>query len=141
MTAPALKVEDSPLAEPALSRYRWTICALLFFATTINYIDRQILGLLAPTLSKDIGWNEEQYGAIVSWFSVAYALGFLFAGRVMDRFGTKRGFAGSIVVWSVAAMSTAFARTGAGFSAARFALGLGESGNFPASIKTIAEWF
>ena len=124
-----------------IGRYRWTICALLFFATTINYIDRQILGILAPTLSKDIGWNEEQYGAIVSWFSVAYALGFLFAGRIMDRFGTRRGFAGSIVVWSMSAMSTAFARTAGQFSAARFALGIGESGNFPASIKTVAEWF
>jgi len=124
-----------------IGRYRWTICALLFFATTINYIDRQILGLLAPTLQRDIGWNEQQYGDIVSWFSVAYALGFLVAGRIMDRFGTRRGFAGSIVVWSLSAMSTALAHTAAGFSAARFALGLGESGNFPASIKTVAEWF
>jgi ACS family hexuronate transporter-like MFS transporter len=121
--------------------YRWTICALLFVATTINYIDRQILGLLAPTLGRDIGWNEQQYGAIVSWFSVAYALGFLVAGRIMDRFGTRRGLAGSIIVWSIAAMSTALARTANGFAAARFALGLGESGNFPASIKTVAEWF
>jgi MFS transporter, ACS family, aldohexuronate transporter len=124
-----------------IGRYRWTICALLFFATTINYVDRQILGLLAPTLSRDIGWNEQQYADVVSWFSLAYALGFLVAGRVMDRFGTKRGFAGSIVIWSIAAMSTALARTTAAFSAARFALGLGESGNFPASIKTVAEWF
>jgi MFS transporter, ACS family, hexuronate transporter len=121
--------------------YRWTICALLFVATTINYIDRQVLGLLAPTLGREIGWNEQQYAAIVSWFSAAYALGFLFAGRIMDRFGTRRGLAGSIVVWSLAAMSTALARTVNGFAAARFALGLGESGNFPASIKTVAEWF
>ena len=121
--------------------YRWTICALLFVATTINYIDRQVLGLLAPTLGREIGWNEQQYGAIVSWFSVAYALGFLVAGRIMDRFGTRRGLAGSIIVWSIAAMSTALARTANGFAAARFALGLGESGNFPASIKTVAEWF
>ena len=121
--------------------YRWTICALLFVATTINYIDRQVLGLLAPTLGREIGWNEQQYGDIVSWFSVAYALGFLVAGRIMDRFGTRRGLAGSIIVWSIAAMSTALARTANGFSAARFALGLGESGNFPASIKTVAEWF
>src|SRR3954468_17026395 len=74
-----------------IGRYRWTICALLFFATTINYVDRQILGLLAPTLGKEIGWNEQEYGNIVSWFSIAYALGFLVAGRMMDRFGTRKG--------------------------------------------------
>jgi MFS transporter, ACS family, hexuronate transporter len=124
-----------------IGRYRWTICALLFFATTINYVDRQILGLLAPTLGKEIGWNEQEYGNIVSWFSIAYALGFLVAGRMMDRFGTRRGLAASVIAWSIAAMSTALARTANGFAAARFALGLGESGNFPASIKTVAEWF
>jgi ACS family hexuronate transporter-like MFS transporter len=124
-----------------VGHYRWTICALLFFATTINYIDRQVLGILAPTLQKDLGWNEQQFGDIVSWFTIAYALGFLVVGRIMDRVGTRRGFAGAIVIWSVAAMAHAFARTAAGFSAARFALGLGESGNFPASLKTVAEWF
>lgn len=124
-----------------IGHYRWTICALLFFATTINYIDRQVLGILGPTLQHDLGWNEQQFGDVVSWFTIAYAIGFLFAGRIMDRLGTRRGFAGSIVVWSVAAMAHAMARTAAGFSAARFALGLGESGNFPASIKTVAEWF
>jgi MFS transporter, ACS family, hexuronate transporter len=124
-----------------IGRYRWTICALLFFATTINYVDRQILGLLAPTLGKEIGWNEQEYGNIVSWFSIAYALGFLVAGRMMDRFGTRKGLAASVIAWSIAAMSTALARTANGFAAARFALGLGESGNFPASIKTVAEWF
>jgi ACS family hexuronate transporter-like MFS transporter len=121
--------------------YRWTICALLFFATTINYVDRQVLGILAPTLQREIGWNEQQYGALTSWFTLAYALGFLGAGRIMDRIGTRKGLAMSVVVWSIAAMSTALARTIGGFSAARFALGLGESGNFPASIKTVAEWF
>jgi MFS transporter, ACS family, aldohexuronate transporter len=124
-----------------IGRYRWTICALLFFATTINYIDRQVLGILGPTLQRDLGWNEQQFGDVVSWFTIAYAIGFLAAGRLMDRLGTRRGFAGSIVVWSIAAMGHAFARTATGFSAARFALGLGESGNFPASIKTVAEWF
>ncbi len=124
-----------------IGRYRWTICALLFFATTINYIDRQVLGILGPTLQRDLGWNEQQFGDVVSWFTVGYALGFLVVGRIMDRIGTRRGFASSIVIWSVAAMAHAFARTATGFSAARFALGLGESGNFPASIKTVAEWF
>jgi len=124
-----------------IGRYRWTICALLFFATTINYIDRQILGILAPVLQREVGWTEAQYGAIVSWFTLAYAVGFLGAGRIMDRIGTRAGFASAIVVWSIAAMSHALARTSAGFSAARFALGLGESGNFPGAIKTVAEWF
>ena len=125
----------------AVGRYRWTICALLFFATTINYVDRQVLGILAPTLQRELGWTESQYGAIVSWFSFAYALGFLFAGRLMDRIGERKGFAAAMVTWSVAAMAHALAATATGFSAARFALGIGESGNFPAAIKTVAEWF
>lgn len=124
-----------------IGRYRWIICALLFCATTINYMDRQVLGILAPTLQRQIGWTEAQYGAIISWFTVAYAIGLLFAGRVMDRLGVRRGFALAIVTWSVAAMSHALARTANAFAAARFALGLGESGNFPASIKAVAEWF
>jgi len=128
-------------ALPTIGRYRWTICGLLFFATTINYIDRQVLGILAPTLQREIGWSEAQYGAIVSWFTLAYAIGFLGAGRIMDRFGTRAGYGVSIVVWSLAAMSHAFARTAGGFSVARAALGFGESGNFPGAIKTVAEWF
>ena len=124
-----------------VGRYRWTICALLFFATTINYVDRQVLGLLAPLLQKEIGWNEADYAAIVSWFTAAYALGFLGVGRLMDRFGTRKGMAWSIVTWSIAGMSHALASTVGGFSAARFALGLGESGNFPGAIATVAEWF
>jgi ACS family hexuronate transporter-like MFS transporter len=117
------------------------ICALLFFATTINYMDRQVLGILAPTLQRELGWSEVQYGAIVSWFTIAYALGLLVAGRIMDRIGVRRGLAVAIVTWSIAAMSHALARTANAFAAARFALGLGESGNFPASIKAVAEWF
>lgn len=121
--------------------YRWTICALLFFATTINYIDRQVLGILAPTLSRELGWSESQYGNIVSWFSFAYALGFLGMGRLLDRIGVRAGFALSIVAWSTAAIAHALARTAAGFSYARAALGLGESGNFPGAIKATADWF
>jgi ACS family hexuronate transporter-like MFS transporter len=121
--------------------YRWTICAMLFFATTVNYIDRQVFGILAPLLEDEIGWSEAQYGAIVSWFSFAYGFGFLAMGRLLDRFGVRRGFAFAIVAWSIAAMAHAVARTAAGFSIARAALGLGESGNFPAAIKTVAEWF
>ena len=121
--------------------YRWTICALLFVVTTINYVDRQVLGILAPTLQHELHWSESQYGDVVSWFSLVYAFGFLIAGRWLDRVGVRRGFATAVVVWSLAAMGHAFARTTAAFSAARAFLGLGESANFPGAIKTVAEWF
>ena len=121
--------------------YRWTICGLLFVATTINYIDRQVLGILAPTLQRELHWSEADYGDIVSWFSFAYAFGFLIAGRVMDWIGVRRGLAAAVIAWSVAAIGHAFARTAAGFSFARAMLGLGESAIFPGSIKTVAEWF
>ena len=121
--------------------HRWTIVALLFFATTISYVDRQVLGILAPTLQSELHWSETDYAAIVSWFSFAYGFSLLFAGRVMDWLGSRRGFTLSIVVWSLAAMGHALARTVAGFSIARAALGIGESGNFPGANKTIAEWF
>jgi ACS family hexuronate transporter-like MFS transporter len=127
----------------AIGRYRWVICALLFFATTINYIDRQVLGILATdaTFKSAIGWNEAQYGYVNTAFQAAYALGLLLVGRLMDRFGTRKGFSFAIVFWSVAAMCHSLARSAFGFGSARFALGLGEAGNFPASIKTVAEWF
>lgn len=132
----------TPLVPPPKSfGYRWTVCALIFFATTINYIDRQVLGILAPTLQREIGWSEADYGKITAWFSFAYAIGFLFAGRIMDRIGVKKGYAIAVVAWSLAAMATALAKTAGGFSIARAALGLGESGNFPGAIKATAEWF
>ena len=124
-----------------IGHYRWTICALLFFATTMNYVDRQILGLLAPVLQKSIGWNEVQYGYIVTAFQAAYALGLLLMGWLMDWIGARAGYAISIVIWSLSAMAHALARTPFGFGMARFTLGLGEAGNFPAGIKTVAEWF
>lgn len=151
---------------------RWGICALLFFATTINYIDRQVLGLLKGPLQSEFAFTERDYAAIVFSFQLAYAVGLLLAGRVMDKLGTRRGFAVAVGVWSVAAMAHAAANwfpglffptlllsdptaksatfapsivlllgAAAGFAAARFALGLGEAGNFPAAIKTVAEWF
>lgn len=137
----AAGASGAPLAPERRIGYRWTICALLFAATTINYVDRQVLGILAPTLQREIGWSEAQYGVIVSWFSLAYGVGLLVVGRVMDWIGARRGFAAALVVWSLAAMGHALARTAAGFSAARAILGLGESGNFPAALKTVAEWF
>src|SRR5258705_12058249 len=126
-----------------IGRYRWVICALLFFATTINYIDRQVLGILATdqTFKTAIGWNEAGYGYVNTAFQAAYAIGLLVVGGLMDRFGTRKGFSFAITFWSVAAMFHAMARSAFGFGVARFALGLGEAGNFPASIKTVAEWF
>jgi ACS family hexuronate transporter-like MFS transporter len=123
------------------SSYLWTICALLFVATTINYVDLQVLGILAPTLQRELHWTEADYGDIVSWFSFAYAFGFLVAGRVIDWIGVRRGLATAVVAWSFAAIAHAFARTAAGFSLARAALGVSESAIFPGSIKAVAEWF
>lgn len=121
--------------------FRWTICALLFCATTINYMDRQVLGLLAPTLEREIGWTEIQYGHIVTAFQAAYAIGLLAFGRFVDLVGTRHGYSVSIVFWSLAAAAHALARSVFGFGAARFALGFGEAGNFPAAVKSVAEWF
>ncbi|HSI10425.1 MAG TPA: MFS transporter [Chthoniobacter sp.] len=126
---------------PRVGRYRWVICALLFFATTINYIDRQVFGILAPEMKKIFGWTDANYTDIVFWFEAAYAIGQLGVGRVLDWIGTRVGFAIAMIFWSVASMLHAGMATIAGFSVARFLLGLGESGNFPASIKTVAEWF
>jgi len=125
----------------AVGRYRWRICALLFFATTINYVDRQVLALLAPMLQTSIHMSELQYGNIVFTFQLAYALGLLMMGRVIDRIGTRIGYALAIGLWSLAAMSHSLVSTVFGFSVVRFLLGLGESGNFPAAIKTVSEWF
>lgn len=126
---------------PAVGSYRWTICALLFFATTINYIDRQVLGILKSELTQELGWNELQYGNIVMAFQASYALALLVAGGLLDRLGTKLGYSISIVVWSLSAMAHGLAHSATGFGVARFALGLGEAGNFPAATKTVAEWF
>jgi ACS family hexuronate transporter-like MFS transporter len=121
--------------------FRWTVCGLVFAATTINYMDRQVLGLLAPTLEKSLGWNELEYARIVMAFQAAYAIGLLGFGRLIDRIGTRHGYAVSIFAWSVAAMAHALARGVFGFGIARFALGLGEAGNFPAAVKAVTEWF
>lgn len=136
--APKPTLQD-PLKK--IGTYRWRICALLFFATTINYIDRQVLGILAPVLQESIGWSEIEYSRIVTAFQAAYALGFLLMGSLMDRIGTRKGFSIAVVFWSLAAVGHAFARSVFGFGVARFALGLGEAGNFPGAIKTVAEWF
>jgi ACS family hexuronate transporter-like MFS transporter len=163
--APAVAAE--PRTATGVGHYRWWICALLFFAATINYVDRQVISILKPDLQREFGWTDERiYASIIFSFQLAYAIGFIFAGRIMDWLGTRAGFALAIVLWSIAAVAHAAANlvpglqlpvlnldanTGfsivtlggaaAGFAVARFALGLGESGNFPASIKTVAEWF
>jgi MFS transporter, ACS family, hexuronate transporter len=147
-------------------KIRWIICALLFFAATVNYIDRQVIGILKPSLATEFGWSESDYAWIVFSFQTAYAIGLLFIGNLMDKIGTKKGFSFSIIIWSIGAMLHAWAIPigGAiialcgflfgwqasgmalsvsviGFMVARFVLGIGEAGNFPASIKTVAEWF
>ena len=122
-------------------RVRWTVCAMLFAATSINYMDRQVIAILKPTLEHSIGLTEIQYGYIVDAFQIAYATGLLVAGKFIDKFGTRIGYMLVMAVWSVAAMCHAFAGTAWEFAAARFFLGVGEAGNFPAAIKTVAEWF
>ena len=149
-----------PAVGAAVGRFRWVVCGLLFLAATVNYIDRQVLGILKPTLQAEFGWSEIDYADIVFSFQLAYAIGLLLAGRVIDRVGAKTGFTFFIVVWSLAAIAHAeapvfggaaaaflalvglnYSASVAGFMVARFALGLGEAGNFPASIKVVAEWF
>jgi ACS family hexuronate transporter-like MFS transporter len=122
-------------------RFRWTVCALLFLATTINYVDRQILGILAGALQSDLGWTESEYGLIVTAFQVAYAAGLLGFGRLIDVAGTRAGYSLAIGLWSVAAAAHGLVRSAFAFGAARFFLGLGEAGNFPAAVKAVGEWF
>lgn len=124
-----------------IGNYRWTICALIFFATTVNYLDRQVIGILKPLLKTDLGIGEAEYGYIVTAFQMAYAIGMIIAGRIIDKIGTKIGYALSLILWSIAAMAHALAKGPVGFGIARAFLGISESGNFPAAIKTVAEWF
>src|SRR5579884_2082415 len=120
---------------------RWYICGLLFFATTVNYVDRQVIGILKPTLERELHWSESDDGWIVFAFQCAYALMMPFVGRLIDRIGTRLGYALAVLVWSAASMSHSLARTTWQFGVARFALGIGESANFPAAIRTVADWF
>ena len=128
-------------ADRAIGRYRWVICALLFAATSINYVDRQIIGVLKPTLQLEFGWTESSFGDVIFWFQAAYALGYLVFGRLIDRVGARLGYAAVVVLWTAAHIAHAFVGSVAGFIAVRIILGLGESGNFPAGLKAIAEWF
>ena len=124
-----------------VGRVRWGICTLLFFATTINYIDRQMISVLKPTLQGEYGWDETTYANIVFSFQLAYAIGYVVFGRLMDKLGARVGYSLAAAIWGVAAMAHATANNAWHFMIARFALGIGESGNFPAGVKAVAEWF
>lgn len=130
---------DKPIYK--LGKYRWEVVALLFFATTVNYIDRQVVGILKPFIAKDLGWSEADYGFIITAFQVAYAIGLIVTGRFLDKLGTRMGYLWAVLVWSFAAMAHAAASGVSSFMTARFFLGLGESANFPAAVKSVSEWF
>lgn len=133
---------DQPnVSAPRVGNRRWLICGLLFFAATVNYMDRQVIGLLKPMLQGQLGWTEIDYSNIILAFQLAYGVGLLFVGKLIDWLGTRKGFALSVFVWSLASMAHAAAGSVFQFAVARFSLGLGESGSFPASIKAVAEWF
>jgi MFS transporter, ACS family, hexuronate transporter len=123
------------------SNYRWTVCALIFFATTVNYLDRQVIGILKPLLDSDLGIGEKDYSHIIMAFQLCYGIGMFFAGRLIDKFGTKLGYGVSVILWSLAAMGHALAKGTLGFGFWRGFLGVSESGNFPAANKAVAEWF
>ena len=131
----------STQSQPTTGQVRWLICALLFFAASVNYMDRQVIGLLKPTLQLQFGWTEVGYSNIVLAFQFAYGAGLLFIGKLIDKLGTRKGFSLAVLVWSIAAMSHAAASSVFQFAMARFSLGLGEAGSFPASVKAVAEWF
>lgn len=124
-----------------IGKYRWTICSLLFIATTVNYLDRQVLSILKDRLEVEFNWTESDYANIVTVFQATYAVSMLFAGRLIDWLGTKMGFAWALIIWSVGAILHALARGTGGFMFGRAVLAFGEAGNFPAAIKATAEWF
>ncbi|HSC38566.1 MAG TPA: MFS transporter, partial [Chitinophagaceae bacterium] len=129
------------MMQPRTGNYRWIVCSLLFFATTINYLDRQVVGWLKPILEKEFKWTESDYSHIVMAFTASYALGLLLFGRLVDKIGSKLGYTISVTVWSIAAMAHAAVKSTFGFGVARSVLGIGESGNFPSAVKTVTEWF
>jgi MFS transporter, ACS family, hexuronate transporter len=128
-------------AAERIGRFRWVICGLLFAATALNYVDRQIIGILQPMLASKFHWSEIDYSNIVFAFQLAYAVGYLVFGKLIDRFGARTGYAVAVAIWTVAHVAHAWASSLTDFIVARFAIGLGESGNFPAGLKAVAEWF
>ncbi len=139
--AQAIANGGAALPVPRAGRYRWLIIALLFAATTVNYIDRTMLGLLAPVLGDELGWSENDYGNIVTAFQAAYALGFLLMGWLIDRFGPKIGYSIAITIWTIGHVAHGFAGSVASFMAARVILGVGEAGHFPSVVRASSEWF
>jgi MFS transporter, ACS family, hexuronate transporter len=136
-----MNTETAATAPNKTGKYRWSIIALLFFATTVNYIDRTMLGLLAPGLEKELGWNENDYGNIVTAFQAAYAMGFLLMGWLIDRFGPKIGYSIAICIWTIGHVAHGFAGSVTSFMAARMVLGVGEAGHFPSVVRASSEWF
>lgn len=130
-----------PTSSSKTGHVRWVVCAMLFYATSKNYMDRQVLGILATELQARLHWTEADYGYIITAFQIAYSIGLVLAGRFIDRVGTRVGYAMMMLVWSFASAAHALVSTALGFAICRFFLGLGEGGNFPAAIKTTAEWF
>lgn len=137
----ALEKVAAPGISEKIGKYRWTICSLVFFATTINYLDRQVISLLKPTLEKEFSWSETDYSNIVIVFQFTYAIGMVVAGRIIDKIGTKLGYALTLIFWSIASILHAFATGTLSFMVFRGFLGITEAGNFPAAFKTTAEWF
>ena len=137
ITGPNITGEASARA----GRYRWVIVGLLFAATAINYIDRQMIGVLKPTLQAELGWSEGDFAAVVFWFQLAYAIGYISFGKVVDVIGARTGYAVAIIIWTISHMAHGLASSVTQFAMARFGLGIGESGNFPAGIKAVTEWF
>jgi MFS transporter, ACS family, hexuronate transporter len=132
---------QAPARAEAVGVTRWLVCALLFFGCTINYIDRQVVGILKPTLSQELGWSELDYANIVFWFQVAYAIGYIGMGRFVDWVGVRLGYGIAVFVWSAAAMAHGLVRSVSGFATARFVLGIAEAGNFPSCFKAVRNWF
>ena len=141
--APATDASESiaDVAASRVGRYRWVICGLLFAATAINYIDRQMISVLKPTLSVELGWTETDYANIVFWFQTAYAIGYLGFGKVVDAIGARFGYAIAVVIWTIAHVAHGGVHSVTQFAMARFGLGIGESGNFPGGVKAVADWF
>ena len=140
MSAQREALEPVP-AIPPPGRFRWVICGLLFAATALNYVDRQIIGILEPRLAHEYKWSEIDYGNMVFWFQAAYALGYVVFGKLVDRLGARLGYTIAVIIWTVAHAAHAWASSVTEFMVARFAVGLGESGNFPAALKAVAEWY
>src|SRR5258708_27133935 len=138
-------VESRPgevtVAGAGVGRYRWVIVAMLFAATAINYVDRQMIGVLKPTLSKELSWSDGDYANIVFWFQLAYAIGYISFGRIVDLIGARLGYALAIVIWTISHVGHGLATGVASFATARFGLGIGESGNFPSGVRAVTDWF